>query len=1153
MDIYLGKSKSGKSKLIYENIDKDIKAGKNVILFVPSQSRVLAEKEYMEYLKKDGIIGVNITTIGIYIQENIKKFNLHLDKKYISKLDRKIILTQIISKNSELFKVFKKVKKKQGFLDMLSIYIDILKKNKYSANDFKDLNLSNKLTENKVNEIVSVYDKYIEKINVDFVDSIDEMDIFISNLMENDFYLENTKIYFDGYNNFTKSEYEYISMLLKKNIDVTFAITTDITSIEDIYADATSEIFKTSNQTYNMLLKFANDAKISVYIKVLYENCSNASKSLVRLANNIFSDSVVLSEETKKEKLNEKKEEKSNEDDIHIILETNKYSEIQSIAKHINSKIKEGYRYKDFCIYTTNIEEYENIVAKIFYEYNISLYIDSSKSIEITKLTSYIMLLLEIIVQGVKTDSIIDILKLGLNDFNEKEIYELENYILEFNINKYNFLKEFTLNNKSINDTVYDLEKLNITRIKIQEFLNKLTNNLKGKITSKEIVKTIYEHLISDNIIKNHIEMSNEKNSNLNIQDSIYDINFKNLESQVWGKICEVFDSICKIYGDEKINIKEFYEVFKISIKDIKLKSIPPTNDQVSLIDINVSRAAITKQVFFIGVNENSFPKKVEQDVFFSDDELKKLDDKGLKLKETSLDKLNMQLFNIYNALNNVSEKLYIYIPSAKSNGAALRKSSLVTLIQKVSGVSIVGDVVKEDEKDSFSKLFDICDIDNSLSEDELFETMIKSIKQISDKGLELDEKTSLKLYSLYSYFKEKSTYNDILNYEKNDDNLDSDTIKSIYADVLKTSVSKLETFEKCPFSYFVKYVLNIKEEKKYKITNMDIGSFMHNVLEKFSMYLFENKKQWQEIILNENKLDEKYEEILYNIIENELEFSLKKHKESVKYYVLKQKLVTTMKKVIIVIARGFNQSEFVPYGYEIEFKEGAAFAPIKIQLENSDMYLVGKIDRIDVLNQDDKMYVRVVDYKSSSKTLNLDDIRQGLSLQLITYISAFIDNMKKINDENNQENQEKNQEKSEKINSVIPSAMLYFTLSDKIVNLKEYTNDSDKIEEEIIKKLRMKGIFLKDAKIIEKMDNKLNDKSKRLIDISKTSLKEESKTNKALDQKEFEKLCDDIKVILKNIGEKVISGVVKIQPNKKASPCDYCEYSNVCRKNICL
>jgi ATP-dependent helicase/nuclease subunit B len=1138
MDIYLGKSKSGKSKLIYENIDKDIKSGKNVILFVPSQSRVLAEKEYMEYLKKDGIIGVNITTIGIYIQENIKKFNLHLDKKYISKLDRKIILTQIISKNSELFKVFKKVKKKQGFLDMLSIYIDILKKNKYSANDFKNLNLSNKLTENKLNEIVSVYDKYIEKINMDFVDSIDEMDIFISNLMESEFYLENTKIYFDGYNNFTKSEYEYINMLLKKNIDVTFAITTDITSIEDIYADETSEIFKTSNQTYKMLLKFANSAKTKVHTKVLYENHSNASESLVRLANNIFSDNVALSEETKKEA-------KKVEDDIHIILETNKYSEIQNIAKHINSKIKEGYRYKDFCIYTTNIEEYENIVSKIFYEYNISLYIDSSKSIEITKLTSYIMLLLEIIVQGVKTDSIIDILKLGLNEFNEKEIYELENYILEFNINKYNFLKEFTLNNKSINDTVYDLEKLNITRIKIQEFLNKLLNNLKGKITSKEIVKTIYEHLISDNIIKNYIEMSNKKNVGFNAQESIYDINFKNLESQVWGKICEVFDSICKIYGDEKISIKEFYEVFKISIKDIKLKSIPPTNDQVSLIDINVSRAAITKQVFFIGVNENSFPKKVEQDVFFSDDELKKLDDKGLKLKETSLDKLNMQLFNIYNALNNVSEKLYIYIPSAKSNGAALRKSSLVTLIQKVTGVGIVGDVVKEEE-DSFSKLFDICDIDNSVSEEELFETMLKSIKQISNKGLELDEKNSLKLYSLYSYFKEKPTYNDILNYEKNDDNLDSDTIKSIYADVLKTSVSKLETFEKCPFSYFVKYILNINKEKRYKITNMDIGSFMHNVLEKFSMYLFENKKQWQEIILDENKLDQEYEEILYKIIENELEFSLKKHKESVKYYVLKQKLVTTMKKVVIVIARGFNQSEFVPYGYEIEFKEGAAFSPIKIQLENSDMYLVGKIDRIDVLNQDDKMYVRVVDYKSSSKTLNLDDIRQGLSLQLITYISAFIDNMKKINDE-------ETQEKSDEINNVIPSAMLYFTLSDKIVNLKEYTNDSDKIEEEIIKKLRMKGIFLKDAKIIEKMDNKLNDKAKKLIDISKTSLKEDSKSNKALDQKEFEKLCDDIKIILKNIGEKVISGVVKIQPNKKASSCDYCEYSSVCRKNICL
>jgi ATP-dependent helicase/nuclease subunit B len=198
-------------------------------------------------------------------------------------------------------------------------------------------------------------------------------------------------------------------------------------------------------------------------------------------------------------------------------------------------------------------------------------------------------------------------------------------------------------------------------------------------------------------------------------------------------------------------------------------------------------------------------------------------------------------------------------------------------------------------------------------------------------------------------------------------------------------------------------------------------------------------------------------------------------------------------------------------------------------------MYIIGKIDRIDTLKLDDIVYARIIDYKSSSKKLLLDDIKEGLSLQLITYLSSF------INNSNNDE-----------VTKIVPAGMMYFTLSEKLVNIKEYTADEDQISKKIIENLRMKGIFLKDIEILKLMDNKI-DESGKLIDVYPSTVKSDKKSNKFLTKEEFEKLCADVTDILKNIGNDILSGNVRIKPNKKADHCKYCEYSNICRKeNLC-
>lgn len=1101
MEIILGKSQTGKSKYIFECIEKNREEGAEVILFVPSQMRAMTEKKYMEETARPGMIGVNVTTIGTYVTEQMKEYSFHLREQYVSKLDKKIILTQVVTENPQIWNVFKKVQHKEGFLDLLAIYMDLFRKGEIDRKKLEKISFKNPLLEYKVKEIAQIYEKFEEKLTQRFLDTKDEMEMFISKIERQPEKYQNTKIYFDGYNNFTPSEYQWIKMLLQLGVEIHVTLTTDITGIQEIALEQSSEIFEVSNQTYQMLLKLANDTKTAVENKILYNNHSQAVPDLAYLADQLFSVDPVTPKDMPH---------------LQVTIENNVYFEVQHIAQKIAQKIEEGYRYQDFCIYTTDIASYESIFQRIFYEYHIPIYQDTGVSLESSRLTQYLEKLLALCVQGITTDTVLELLKLGLNQVTRYEILILENYMIEFNISKYSLHRPFRYNNHAYGEVIYDLESLNETREKIVHLVDHLKAQLQATTTAKEIVQVLYSHLIEENVLAQfqiYLDKLQEKE-----EESIW--HRYRIEGQVWDNIASILDAIVKIYEKQPITLEMFYSIFKMACKEAKLKSVPSTLDQVQLADINVSKIGNKKQVFFIGVTENTFPKKIQEDVFFGDLELEQLKEKDIVLKENSLSKYNMERYNIYEALNHIQEMLYISIPSSDFAGKSQRLSGLIGQMQKVGNFKVEGSVTRTEDT---IELF---------SEETAFEEMVTKLYEWEEEKIPVDT-----ILALYAYFKTSPRYQNLMQYKKRDSNLDQETIAMLYPDPFSSSISKLELFRKCPFSYFMQYVLNIKPRKEFDVTSLDIGNFMHHVVEQFSNYLLEHELSWQVILKLGKTLEEKYETVLQQIIEQELERHLGKQKESIKYAILKQKLQNTMKKVMIIIAQGFNQSEFEPYGYEIEFKDGKLFAPIEIQLDETHvMHLIGKIDRVDVLEQGDDLYVRVVDYKSSSKALSLEDIKEGLSLQLITYITSFIRNMEE-----------------KEYHQVIPAAMLYFNLSDHILNLKDYTKEDEKIENEIIKTLRMKGIFLKDITIIEKMDKKIEDTNKRMIDIAASTLKPGKQSNKALEKEEFQTLCHQAEQILQNIGQEILSGKVKIQPHPKAQHCKYCNYQTICRKGLAL
>ena len=122
---------------------------------------------------------------------------------------------------------------------------------------------------------------------------------------------------------------------------------------------------------------------------------------------------------------------------------------------------------------------------------------------------------------------------------------------------------------------------------------------------------------------------------------------------------------------------------------------------------------------------------------------------------------------------------------------------------------------------------------------------------------------------------------------------------------------------------------------------------------------------------------------------------------------------------------KNIYKEKYVPDEFEFEFKN------IKF---DKDVFLNGRVDRIDILNLNSEKYLRVIDYKSSKRSMNLKNIRDGLELQLLMYLKVLCDGKK-----------------------IKPGGAYYFCLNDPIIEIKNKIDD-DKLDKEIEDKFKMCG-----------------------------------------------------------------------------------------------
>ena len=984
--------------------------------------------------------------------------------------------------------------KSENNIDMIMTQLTELKKHGVSLDNLETLkeNIEDTYLESKLNDIYTVYSQFQEKIKNNYIDENDSLTILKEQLDSTNMF-DNTEIYIDEFVGFTKQEYDIIEKLLEKAYKVTISITSD-----ELYKtkDASNDIFYTNKETISKILKIAKANNIKIEEPVKQEEIYRfKNKELNHIEENLYNFPY----------------KKFNEDvaNLKLFLANNQYSEVENIARTIVKLVRdEGYRYRDIAIITKNIDIYSNLCKAIFNEYNIPVYIDEKRDLSQNILVKYLISILDVFSKNWTYDSVINYIKSGFTNISQEDIYLLENYALEWNVRGSLWYKQDWNFRDADEKGEEQIAHLNELRRNIVDPLVKLKNNLSGKKSAKQISENLYKFFIENKID----EILAEKINKLN---EAQEVSISAEYETSWKIIMQVLDEIVLVFGDENITFETYMQILKTGLGESKLGTIPMAQDEVTVGDVDRSRSHKIKILFIIGLNDGMFPGTTKAEGFLNDADRQKIQEKGIELAKGTVDRIYEDNFNIYKAFTTAEEKMYLSYSSSDMEGKSLRQSILISRIKKIFAKL-------QEESDIIQRKSEICTKQNT------FEELLINLRDFRD-GKEIDP-IWFKIYNIFdndTEWKPKlESAIKALSYTNVPEKITKENVEKMYGDVLKTSVSRLEQYSSCPFSYYLKYGLKLNEKETFNLEAVDTGTFMHDVIDSFFARLDEQEINIKQIT------DEEIEEIVTEIIQDKLNLNKNYiYTVSAKYKILAgrlKKVVTTSMKYIV---QSIKQSEFEVFGHEMEFGGKGQYKPITVKTDDGKrVEIIGKIDRVDILKNPDGTYVRIIDYKSSIKNIDLNQVVSGLQLQLLTYLNETC-----------------------KVEDFLPAGVLYFNLSNPSISSEKNMTDEE-IENKIKQEFKMKGLILADVNIIRKMDTKIDETGTSTI--IPAGIKKDGEINNlktsAISKEQFNYLQKYMNKLIKQISESILAGNIEVKPyyntKLKTTPCTYCKYRSICR-----
>ncbi len=1099
LKLVVGRAKSGKSDYLYNDALSKLKLnnGTNMLYIVPEQMTYSTELDMINKISENGLLDMQIISfkkLEYMISDELGGLKLQSINDY----GKIMLLKKICEESIDDLSVYKKALHRDGFLREFNSFIKELKKNEIGVSRLEaiDLNsVNNELLRRKLSDITKLYKKMELATKDKYFDDEDKTNYFIEKIEQSKI-IKNSYIFIDNFESFSFQRLNVIKKLIENSKAVTISINLDSTCLDNIETIDDFEIFKLTHDTYVQLRNLAVDINLKPQIIKLNKSYID-NKEIKAIDDNMFTAPALkykYSEDLKT---------------VQAFSSMNTYTEIENICRKIVSLVRDkGYRYRDIAVVSSDMDTYSKNIQKLFMQYDIPVFIDMKKDVMNNPLIKFILSILDMFIYNFKHQNVFECMKTGFLDFNYDELEKLENYALEFGIEGNKWFKTF----KNKSDKLDYYEELRERFAKKFDSLRKEFSKLN---TANDITKFLYERFREHNVLKSIENKVNEFRKN-----GLYELSLIN--AQVWNIVIDILEQIILTSDGLQISPSQYRKILEAGLSEIELSTIPPTLDKVVAGDLDRAFINNYRAIFLLGANEGVLLAHGEDKGILLDEEKDSLNSLGLNFQNTSSYNDYKEKHFLYRVLTKPRDYLFISYALSSIEGRSLQASIYV---------------------ERFSQIFTKLKIDSDLSVvDDINHviTMKSTLDLLIEKLREYVEGKPLNdiWKNVYTWYKQNNQdfayiIDRGLDYKNTVENIKNIDIDKLYGESLSMSASKLENFASCPFKFFLDFGIKPFERKELRIEYYDLGNIFHDCIDRFTRLMItrdrdeqSTNKELESVYIDPKSIDKgKVTEYMNKCIEEVLENNLYdnnalEYNERNKY--IKEKIKRLLDRAAWTMVSQVKKGNFEPKFTELEIKSKL----------NDQLTIEGRIDRLDIFEDNNNVYINIVDYKSSKKDIVLSDVMGGLQLQLFIYMSSVL-------------NSELIKEHDNKIGGAF-----YFDIDDPFIDADNIAAES--YEDEIFKELSLRGYVLDDMNIIENIDSEIQKtKSSTIIPVSLKADGSLTKSSKALNEDEYKLVLKKVDSIAAELSNEILSGNININPYKKdlvKTPCSYCTYRTVCQ-----
>ncbi|KGX83903.1 helicase-exonuclease AddAB subunit AddB [Pontibacillus marinus] len=1128
----LGRAGSGKSTRCLEEI-KDLLVsspdGPPILYMVPDQ--MTFQQEYA-LLKQEGIEGSIRAQVFSFsrLAWRVLQETGGGTRQFISSTGIQMMLRKITEERKSDWNVFQKAIEKQGFMEQLETMITEFKRYRVtpqtlmqqidSIDQYTHQHPGEQALQHKLEDLAYIYDNLMHALSDQYIDSEDQLQLLAEKIEEASF-LEGAEIYLDGFHRFTPQELTVLQALMKKAKRVNITLTLD----EPRYGEIPElDLFHQTAHTFQDVKAVADEINVPVTeIKHLYGEVGRFEERHAFEHMEHYFDTRPAPPF-------------QGETPITVAQAVHPRAEVEGVAQEIIKMVRDGnYRYREMALLIREPEVYHDLIQTVFEDYQIPVFIDEKRTMMNHPLIEFLRSAIDVVEGNWRYDAVFRLLKTDFIPSDDQEhpltqeaIDELENYCLEYGVrtkkrwldeNPWRFQRFRGFESAGQTDEEKKKEeRINRLRHQVTRALAPFDEAIREAKTVRERCEVLFNWL-------EELQVPQKLDQWRDDYDDIGQLERGREQEQVWQAVIQLFDEMVDMIGEEKMSFQVFRTTLETGLESLSFSHVPPSMDHVIVGSVDRSRISGIKNAFLLGVNEGLWPLKPPAEGMISENERELLKEHGMDLADSSKRQLLDDHFYVYLAFTAASDYLWVSYPLSNEEGKSKTPSTLVKRVQELFPHAENKLLLQEsDDHEEATRFITTPEKTRSILTAQLSRYLrgypMKDIWwDVLDWFILRDEQKADTKRVLMSLF-----------YENTPENLGKQTTESLYPKQLKASVSRLETYHRCSYQHFAKYGLGLEERSVYKLDAPDIGQLFHEALKQITEWIQDEGRDWNSITQQDtNQYAQKAVESLSPILQHQILYS------SNRYQYIQKKLQDVVSRAAYMLSEQAKRSQFAPVGLELGFgpEEDKKIPPMNIELANGyELMLRGRIDRVDRALGEDGLFLRIIDYKSSAKGLDLVEVYYGLALQMLAYLDVVLSNAETWLGA-----------------QASPAGVLYFHVHNPMISGSALLQESE-IEEELFKKFKMQGLLVEDENIVKMMDTNLDSGMSKIIPAGLKKNGGFRKGSQTVEQMAFQQLQTYIRNIMKQAGESITDGNVNLNPYQKDQQvaCTHCSFRSVCQ-----